>query len=50
MPASNQVARNTPISLMQTYLPFREEVGEVLHRIAANAGDVLVAPWFRDPQ
>ena len=27
-----------------TYLSFREEVGEVLHRIAAKAGNVLVVP------
>lgn len=30
----------------QLYLSFTEEVGEVLHGIAANAGDVLVFLWL----
>lgn len=34
----------------QTYLSFTKEVGEVLHRIAANAGNILIASRFRGTQ
>lgn len=36
--------------LVKMYLSFTEEVGEVLHGIATNAGYVLVFLWFWGPQ
>lgn len=36
--------------LVQMYLSFTEEVGEVLHGIATNTGYVLVFLWFGGPQ